>query len=117
MTGRVEEYEGMLDALKEADAELKIVIAGNHDITFDEEYYNSIGWRKHRYSRENLVKVKKMWTGEKARKAGIVYLDEGVNTFSLKNGAKFTVGFTSIPLLQMLVPNVHCSSATSRREV
>lgn len=95
MTGRVTEYEGMLNVLKQADAELKIVIAGNHDTTLDETYYNSFGWRKHWRGREDLAKVREMWTGEEARKAGIVYLDEGTSTFTLKNGAKFTVGFTS----------------------
>lgn len=91
-TGGTTEYEGMLDVLRQSDAELKIVIAGNHDITLDEAYYNSSGWRKHRLAREDLRRVRKMWTGEEARKAGIMYLDEGVNTFTLKNGAKFTVG-------------------------
>lgn len=97
MTGRVAEYESMLDVLKQADAELKIVIAGNHDITLDEDYYNSFGWRKHRYGREDLGRVREMWTGEEARKAGIVYLEEGVHTFTLKNGAKFTVSPTPMP--------------------
>ncbi len=107
MTGRVAEYEGMLDVLRQADAELKIVIAGNHDITLDEDYYNSIGWGKHRYGREDLAKVREMWTGEEARKAGIVYLDEGVNTFTLKNGAKFTVSFTFILSSHDTLANMH----------
>ena len=32
-----------------------------------------------------------MWTGKDAKMAGIVYLEEGVRTFELKNGAIFTV--------------------------
>ncbi|KAL8869514.1 MAG: hypothetical protein Q9198_007863 [Flavoplaca austrocitrina] len=78
--------------LSEADAELKIVIAGNHDVTLDEPYYEKIGKRKfHRNIGEDLNVVKELWTGEKAKKAGIVYLEEGVRTFTLRNGARFTV--------------------------
>ena len=40
---------------------------------------------------EDLKKCKKMWTGEEAKKAGIVYLEEGIRRFSLKSGVEFTV--------------------------
>ena len=100
MTGRITEYEGMLEALKEADAQLKIVIAGNHDITHDEDYYKYFGVRLHRHGLEDLEKVRELWTGDEARKAGIVYLEEGVRTFTLKNGARFTVSVISILILR-----------------
>lgn len=35
--------------LKDAPAELKLVIAGNHDITLDEEYYARVGVLRHRW--------------------------------------------------------------------
>ncbi|KAL8899798.1 MAG: hypothetical protein Q9192_001392 [Flavoplaca navasiana] len=90
--GYISEYESMVEMLSEADAELKIVIAGNHDVTLDEPYYEKIGKRKfHRNIGEDLNIVKELWTGEKAKKAGIVYLEEGVRTFTLRNGARFTV--------------------------
>ncbi|KAL8765662.1 MAG: hypothetical protein Q9209_007342 [Squamulea sp. 1 TL-2023] len=92
MIGYIDEYESMIDMLSQADAELKIVIAGNHDVTLDEPYYENIGKRKfHRNFGEDLEVVREMWTGQKAKKAGIVYLDEGVRTFTLSNGASFTM--------------------------
>ncbi|KAL8678823.1 MAG: hypothetical protein Q9186_004847 [Xanthomendoza sp. 1 TL-2023] len=90
--GYIHEYETMVDLLSQADAELKIVIAGNHDVTLDEEYYESTGKRRfHRNIGEDLTVIKELWTGEKARKAGIVYLEEGIRMFTLTNGARFTI--------------------------
>lgn len=92
MVGRVWEYERMLDVFRNARAELKIVIAGNHDITLDESFYNETGkFLFHPNESENLEKVRELWTGRSAQQAGIVYLEEGTRTFSLKNGAVFTV--------------------------
>ncbi|CAD6566835.1 MAG: hypothetical protein ASARMPREDX12_008842 [Alectoria sarmentosa] len=94
--GYLSEYEKMLDMLRQAPAELKLVIPGNHDITLHEEFYVG-GTGKEKHVRrggggmEDVKKIRKMWTGEEARKAGIVYLEEGVRTFELKNGASFTV--------------------------
>lgn len=90
--GYINEYETMIDMLSKADAELKLVIAGNHDITLDEEYYASTGMKRfHRNIGENLEIVRDLWTGERARNAGIVYLEEGIKPFTLSNGARFTV--------------------------
>ncbi len=92
MIGRLDEYEKMVDMLTKAEAELKIVIAGNHDITLDERFYHSGGQaRMHGHKAEDLNAVKELWTGAKAKQAKIVYLDEGIRSFSLSNGAKFTV--------------------------
>ncbi|KAI4215705.1 MAG: hypothetical protein LQ351_001692 [Letrouitia transgressa] len=90
--GYVAEYERMFELLKKADAEVKIVIAGNHDITLDPEYYHTIGknWM-HRRIAEDTDLVKEIWTGSEARAAGITYLEEGVKSFELSNGAKFTI--------------------------
>ncbi|EEH35942.1 metallophosphoesterase domain-containing protein [Paracoccidioides lutzii Pb01] len=90
MVGKGNEHQATIGMLKSAEAELKIVIAGNHDITLDEDYYNSFGHRRHQ-AREDLVKIRDMYCGEEARRHGIVYMDEGVRTFRLKNGAQFTV--------------------------
>ncbi|KAF7719939.1 Uncharacterized protein PECH_005796 [Penicillium ucsense] len=42
------EHKAMVQMLKAADAELKLVIAGNHDITLDEEHFTDFGYRRHR---------------------------------------------------------------------
>ncbi|KAJ5106445.1 hypothetical protein N7456_003120 [Penicillium angulare] len=117
------EYEKTISMLKAAKAELKIVIAGNHDLTLDEEYYSSYGYRRHRIpirldttqsalenEEQSLMRtirngevppiealnsytrhVKELWTSQSARDAGIRYLEEGVHSFILSNGAKLTV--------------------------
>ncbi|KAJ5084705.1 hypothetical protein NUU61_009284 [Penicillium alfredii] len=43
------EHEAMIAMLKKADAELKLVIAGNHDVTLDEDYFMRGGYRRHRH--------------------------------------------------------------------
>lgn len=92
MTGRIEEYLEIFDVLAAAEAKLKIVIAGNHDITLDEDFYKDVGRTMfHRNRPENLSKVRDLWTGERAKQAGIVYLEEGTRKFQLTNGAKLTV--------------------------
>ncbi|KAL8950192.1 MAG: hypothetical protein Q9222_003755 [Ikaeria aurantiellina] len=91
-SGYIVEYEAMFEMIANADAELKIVIAGNHDITLDKQYYEITGCKLMHCNRpEDLQEVKDIWTGEKAKKAGIVYLEEGISTFTLKNGARFTL--------------------------
>ncbi|KAI9775825.1 MAG: hypothetical protein M1839_000876 [Geoglossum umbratile] len=90
MSGYLSEYARMISFLAAAPAELKLVIAGNHDVTLDAEYYQK-GWRHRRGGEEDVADAKKMWTGEAARAAGIVYLEEGIRTFRLRNGARFTI--------------------------
>ncbi|KAI4141508.1 MAG: hypothetical protein L6R39_005305 [Caloplaca ligustica] len=90
--GYINEHATTFDVIRQADAELKIVIAGNHDITLDEEYYATTGAKRmHRNIPESTAAVRDIWTGAKAREAGVVYLEEGTRTFTLKNGATFTV--------------------------
>ena len=88
--GNTHEYEPILWALKVADAELKIVIAGNHDITLDEDCIKrKVGWNAD--DRAMVERAKEMWSGPDARAHGIVYLEEGVHEFTLKSGAVFTI--------------------------
>lgn len=121
--GYLVEHEETVAMLKAADAELKLVIAGNHDITLDEEHFTSFGYRRHRRPerlggtdtfledcerslasvirtgnvppledmKAYVQRAKDLYTSESARAAGIRYLDEGVHTFTLSNGAKLTV--------------------------
>lgn len=92
MTGRIKECIEIFDVLATAEAMLKIVIAGNHDITLHEGFYKEIGqtmFRRHRP--ENLSKVRDLWTGEQAKQARVVYLGEGMRKFQLRNGAQLSV--------------------------
>ncbi|KAI4195601.1 MAG: hypothetical protein LQ346_003379 [Caloplaca aetnensis] len=70
--GYIAEHESAFNTISSASAELKIVIAGNHDITLDEEYYRSTGAKRfHRSIPEDTALVREIWTGEKAKAAGI----------------------------------------------
>ena len=93
--GGIDEYQGQLAMLKAAEAELKIVIAGNHDLSLDAEYCANGGASWAHLSEEDVVTAKALWTSEETRRAGVVYLEEGLTTFELKNGAKFTVSAAS----------------------
>jgi Calcineurin-like phosphoesterase len=91
--GRQSEHEVMVEMLKkDVDAELKLVIAGNHDLSHDKEYYARKGIIRHGSARlEDPDAVTALYTNESARNAGIVYMEEEVRTFTLKSGAQFTV--------------------------
>lgn len=93
MVGLFREYEKTLDMLESIDAKLKLVIAGNHDISLDEQYYTRKGPSMHRkeYDEHLPQKAKQIWTGERARKAGVTYLEEGTHVFTLDNGAQLRV--------------------------
>ncbi|MCJ1246322.1 hypothetical protein MMC30_003529 [Trapelia coarctata] len=90
-TGKLDEYKVTLDMLKAADAGLKIVIAGNHDLTLDADYYLTHDPDYWQNVKADVDTAKALWTSEEARTAGVVYLEEGLNKFELKNGATFTI--------------------------
>ena len=110
--GYLQEYEAMFDMLKAAPAELKLVIPGNHDITLHEDFYVS-GTGKDKHIRrgwdlEDVQKIRKLWTGQVAREAGIVYLEEGIRTFELGNGARFTV--SALVVGEVVRGGLHCKT-------
>lgn len=87
---------GELEALKQSvkmistiEAELKLVIAGNHDILLDatprvEDMSDEEYAEKHK-------EALKIMTGPSAKAAGIIYLQERSYTFTLSNGATFKI--------------------------
>jgi Icc-related predicted phosphoesterase len=94
LTGRgtIKEHEFALELLEKVNAELKIVIPGNHDMTLHRQYCHGDPniWCPE-YSDEELTQIEQMYTNEEAQAKGIVYMVEGTRSFTLKNGAKFTV--------------------------
>lgn len=93
---------GELSALKKSiammgtiKAELKLVIAGNHDLFLDkshriknwdnpaDDYTNEQYEQRHQSAVEAI-------TGPDAKKAGVTYLQEGTHHFTLTNGACFS---------------------------
>lgn len=102
MIGHLHEYDKTLDFLESIDADLKLVIAGNHDISLDEDYYYRRGQYMHRrseYDEELPRKASTMWKGERAKRAGVTYLEEGTHTFTLNNGAILRVRFNQAAAL------------------
>lgn len=89
-TGGAPSYRKALRMLGSIDAELKLVIAGNHDLDLDGEYFESHLDEEHDDPEEHKKAVETM-TGAMAKEMGVTYLEEGVNTFTLKNGSKFTI--------------------------
>lgn len=87
--GRLAEYRGVFRMLRSIDAELKLVIAGNHDKTLDGEYWSRK--RPPRCDAQDHARAMKMWIGEEARAAGVVYLQEGIHDFTLNSGARLRV--------------------------
>ncbi|TVY59710.1 Metallophosphoesterase domain-containing protein [Lachnellula suecica] len=94
--GGLDEYEGCIRMLGQIDAELKLVIAGNHDLTLDGKWWKTSEGKMHGMSTkwansEDHERAVEMWKGPLAREAGITYLEEGVSSYTLKNGAKFSI--------------------------
>ncbi|KUJ10148.1 Metallo-dependent phosphatase [Mollisia scopiformis] len=82
-------YKGVLKMLGAIDAELKLVIAGNHDLDLDRKYFDSHLDEDDDPEQHN--KSVEIMTGALAKEAGVTYLVEGLSTFTLKNGVKFTI--------------------------
>ena len=88
--GGISSYKKALRILGGIDAELKLVIAGNHDLELDGDY-----WRSHLIEDEDLPEEHDhavgFWKGSQAEAAGVTYLEEGLHTFKLSNGSQFTL--------------------------
>ncbi|TVY86223.1 Metallophosphoesterase domain-containing protein [Lachnellula willkommii] len=92
--GRPSELEDCLRMLKSIHAELKLVIAGNHERPLDMNWVIKHNEKKNDPNSPPFLERKRaldILTGPLAKEAGVTYLTEGLNTFTLKNGAKFTV--------------------------
>jgi len=76
----------VMKQLGSINAELKLVIAGNHDISLHINEYLAQGGAA--VMHEAAVGI---WTCDLAKESGIRYLEEGTHTFTLKSGATFTV--------------------------
>ena len=73
--GGISSYKKALRILAGIDAELKLVIPGNHDLELDGEY-----WRNHLIEGEDLPEEHEeavaFWRGSQAKAAGVTYLEE-----------------------------------------
>lgn len=78
-----------LHSLGRIPAELKLIIAGNHEISLDKEYCISVGG-----SAEMVAQSRALVSNDPASEASInriTFLEEGTHTFTLASGATFTI--------------------------
>lgn len=78
--GNLKRYEQLIDYFCTLTAELKLVIAGNHDLTLDPDNKT-----------ENYNAARSLWKSDKCGKHNIHYLREGYHRFDLSTGKGFTV--------------------------
>lgn len=93
---KLDEFMTGITLLKDIDASLKLVIAGNHEITLDTPVF-----QKHLTASglQDDAEVEKQYGYlgqarqllEEAESVGIKFLDEGTHVFTLNNGASLTV--------------------------
>ncbi|KAK5018271.1 hypothetical protein LTR16_001655 [Cryomyces antarcticus] len=96
--GALHEYDLALDMLGSIDAELKLVVAGNHDVSLDEAFCAGVpksapsrSTHEDSYTAVASQAARTMWLGKRARDVAVTYLEEGMHQFKLRSGAKFTV--------------------------
>ncbi|KAI9791811.1 MAG: hypothetical protein M1816_003356 [Peltula sp. TS41687] len=95
MMGHHDEYVKILTFLRDdVDAALKLVIAGNHDVSLDPGWFVKGPGRfvgagsrmTEKERREMVTRVRELWCSDETKRAGVVLLDEGVREFRLKGG-------------------------------
>ena len=102
MGSTLQEFKAAINLLKQINAPLKLVIAGNHDFTLDpSSFLNKIREAQRLQDIDPLLIEKEYGYGRQARelfdhvdmkeKSGIKLLDEGTHYFTLHNGASLTV--------------------------
>ena len=95
-TGKRAYYGQAIEMLGQIPAELKLVIAGNHEVDLDRSFCEAgpDWWRQPGHPqislREHDRAVEAM-TGAAAKQAGVIYLTEGTHSFTLSSGANFTI--------------------------
>jgi hypothetical protein len=92
-TGLYSQHLLALSLLRSHPAELKIIIPGNHDVTLDVPFYLGKG-KPHMAGDEypeDVEAIKALYTSPEAVGDGVRYLEEGMGTFELRSGARFTV--------------------------
>ncbi len=90
VSGGVSSYKNAIKMLSQIDADVRIVIAGNHDLDLDEQYCKS-HFDEEDGDPDEYKKAITAIDGQAAMEAGVTYLKEGLYIFPLKNGAMFRI--------------------------
>ena len=96
---KIEEFQTAIQLLKDIDAPLKLVIAGNHDFTMDVPAFKRKVAELEARQAVELELLTKVYGDygearrlfEEAKSAGVILLDEGTHQFNLRNDALLTV--------------------------
>ncbi|KAI0321974.1 Metallo-dependent phosphatase [Amylostereum chailletii] len=86
-TGQYKGVRSAIEWLSGMSHPLKIIIAGNHDLSFHGGWYEENGSRWHR-TLEDRTSVMHLIEGDNARQAGIVYLENEKIEFQARPGGK-----------------------------
>lgn len=78
-----------LQALSKVKAELRLVIAGNHEIALDKQYYLAEGGLEINVGKAHALISPE--AGSEASKSGITFLAEGTYRYTLSSGATFRI--------------------------
>lgn len=96
MTGGITEYNDTLNMLRDIDATVKFVIAGNHDLSLDKDYTISHAQSEDMTHSEAVALAERayeLWTSPtgRAKQEGVIYLREGVHLNKLPNGSLLSI--------------------------
>ncbi|TFY80573.1 hypothetical protein EWM64_g3437 [Hericium alpestre] len=90
-TGQFEGAKITAEWIYQMSHPIKIVIAGNHDLSFHRDWYQTNYYRWHR-QKEDSAEILDLFTGTNARESGIVYLEDELYEFETRaGGRKWTV--------------------------
>lgn len=92
-TGTLEGFETTMEWLYSLPHKHKIIIAGNHDLSLHDEWYkqNFFRWSRGGHDKQaKLSRIMDLLEGRKAKKAGIVYLEDESYAFEC-NGRTWSV--------------------------
>lgn len=96
--GGISCFEKALKMLACIDAELKLIIPGNHDLELDKSYREAQNdYNGNSNDRDDHRQAWNVMTGPYAAGAGVTYLKEGTHTFNLSNGATLPYTCPHIP--------------------
>ncbi|KAI0142630.1 Metallo-dependent phosphatase-like protein [Xylariaceae sp. FL1272] len=87
LIGGLSNYRRAIKEISRIEAELKLIIAGNHDVSLDPAW-----WAQNLDEDDDLEespKARALFSAEQHN--GIHLLDEGTHTFTLSNGTSFTI--------------------------
>ncbi|KDR66481.1 hypothetical protein GALMADRAFT_80777 [Galerina marginata CBS 339.88] len=87
--GTVADFKKTMEWLYGLPHKIKIIIAGNHDLTLHDEWYQRVHEEWHtREGKQDLGKIMELLRGDRAKEAGIVYLQDEKYEFQVKEEGK-----------------------------